>query len=186
MTWRGVITVVLLFAAAITGWSVWRQRDKPDSGRAATARSDYVLNDFEIVTLNSRGTEAFTLRAPRLDRNPDDKTMTLVTPLFLFPDRDGAYWQTRSQTGWVSANGDEVRLRGAVKLDSPPPSTRRVVMTTEQLNVFPDARRATSAVLVTVTQPGSTMRGRGMQVDMASKRYELMSQVRTRYDPSRR
>lgn len=186
MSWRGILTIVLLFAAAITGWSVWQQRDKTDGARAVTARSDYVLNDFEIITLNSRGTEAFTLRAPRMDRNPDDKTMTLVTPLFLFPDKDGAHWQTRSQTGWVSANGDEVRLRGAVKVDSPQPSSNQVAMTTEQLNVFPDAKRANSPVLVTVTQPGSTMRGIGMRVDMASKQYELLSQVSTRYDPSRR
>lgn len=186
MTWRGVLTIVLLFAAAITGWSVWRQRDNSDEDKVATARSDYVLNTFEIVTLNSQGTEAFTLRAPRLDRNPDDKTMTLLTPLFLFPDKDGGYWRTRSKTGWVSADGNEVRLRGAVKVDSPQPSTNQVVMTTEQLNVFPDAKRATSPVVVTVTQPGSTMRGHGMQVDMASKRYELSSQVSTRYDPSSR
>jgi len=186
MTWRGVLIIVLLFAAAITGWSVWRQRDKPDDAKVATARSDYVLNTFEITTLNSQGTEAFTLRAPRLDRNPDDKTMTVVTPVFLFPDKDGGYWRTRSTTGWISAEGDEVRLRGAVKVDSPQPSARQVEMTTEELNVFPEAKRATSPVLVTVIQPGSTMRGRGMRVDMASKRYELLSQVQTRYDPSSR
>ena len=186
MSWRSILTVILLLAAAISGWSVWTQREKPDRARASTSRSDYVLNDFEIITLNSQGTEAFTLRAPRLDRNPDDKTMTLVTPLFLFPDKDGGAWQTRSRTGWVSAEADEVRLRGAVKVDSPEPSSSKVVMTTEQLNVFPETKRATSPVLVTVIQPGSTMRGHGMQVDMASKRYELLSQVSTRYDPSRR
>ena len=189
MSWRGILTIVLLIAAALSGWAVWKQSDQQGSDRTPAARSDYVLNDFQIITLDSQGKEAFTLRAPRLDRNPNDKTMTLVTPLFLFPveggpDKGRAYWETRSQSGWVSATGDEVRLRGEVNVLGPAPDQVRMV--TEQLNVFPDAKRAHSTVLVTVTQPGSTMRGLGMQVDMTSKRYALLSQVQTRYDPSRR
>ena len=184
MSWRGLLTIALLVAAAISGWAVWKQSDRHGPASTPAARSDYVLNDFQIITLDSQGKEAFTLRAPRLDRNPNDKTMTLVSPLFLFPDKDGAYWETRSHTGWVSDQADEVRLRGGVNVLGPLPDQVRMV--TEQLNVFPDAKRATSPVLVTVIQPGSTMRGVGMQVDMASKRYALLSQVRTRYEPSRR
>ena len=184
MSWRGILTLVLLIAAAVSGWAVWQHSDRRGPDSTPAARSDYVLNDFQIITLNSQGKEAFTLRAPRLDRNPNDKTMTLVTPEFLFPDKDGAYWQTNSRSGWVSAKADEVRLRGGVNVVGPPPD--QVRMATEQLNVFPDAKRAASPVLVTVIQPGSTMRGLGMQVDMASKHYALLSQVQTRYDPSRR
>ncbi|MDQ3228717.1 MAG: LPS export ABC transporter periplasmic protein LptC [Pseudomonadota bacterium] len=194
MTWRGILTIVLLIAAGLSGWAVWKQSDQRGPASTPAARSDYVLNDFQIITLDSQGKEAFTLRAPRLDRNPNDKTMTLVTPLFLFPveggpveggpDQKGEYWETRSQTGWVSAEADEVRLRGEVNVLGPAPD--RVRMLTEQLNVFPEDKRATSPVLVTVTQPGSTMRGLGMQVDMTSKRYALLSQVQTRYDPSQR
>ena len=42
--------------------------------------------------------------------------MSLTTPLFLVPDdAEGHYWEVRSRTGWVSAEGDEVRLRGDVR-----------------------------------------------------------------------
>ena len=186
MTWRGTLTLVLLVAAVITGWSAWRQRAPTVAPAAASARPDYVLHDFELVALNREGKESFLLRAPQLARNPDDKTMSIATPLFLIPDKQGQRWQVRSKTGWVSSDNSEVRLRGKVEADSPPGASRPSTMKTEQLNVFPDKNKASSAVLVTVTQPGFTMRGTGMRADLAENRIQLLSKVNTRYDPKRR
>jgi lipopolysaccharide export system protein LptC len=56
-------------------------------------------------------------------------------------------------------------------------------MNTEQLNVFPDKDLATSSAVVTITQPGSILRGRGLETNLASKHYDLKSQVHTRYVP---
>lgn len=186
MSWRAMLTVTLLLAALVTGWSAWRQRADEVVAQAASARPDYVLRDFELVSLDKQGKEAFTLRAPELARNPQDETMMLQTPLFLLPDKDGHYWNVRSKTGWVSANHDELRLRGDVDAKTAPESGREMWMNTEQLNIFPDTERATSPVLVTITQPGTTMRGTGMQADLASNRIRFDSKVQTRYVPTRR
>ena len=56
-------------------------------------------------------------------------------------------------------------------------------MATEELNVFPQQDRASSPGVVTITQPGSILRGRGLETNLASKRYELKSQVHSRYVP---
>lgn len=184
MSWRGLLGLLLLVAALFSGWSLWKQRqhDKPSAARSN--RPDYVLKDFEVVALDKQGKEAFTLRAPHLKRRPDDKTMTLDTPLFFFPDKQGAYWQARSKSAWVSAKADEVRLTGDVNIDSPAGEARPVKMTTAQLNVFPDADRASTPELVTVTQPGFILRGRGFETDMKTRQYQFKSQVRSSYDPS--
>ena len=58
-------------------------------------------------------------------------------------------------------------------------------MNTEQLNVYPNTRMATSASVVTVTEPGLTMRGVGLDADLAAKRFTLLSQATARYVPSR-
>lgn len=186
MNWRGTLTLVLLLAALVTGWSAWRQRADDTVAQVASARSDYVLRDFELVSLDKQGKEAFTLRAPELARNPNDETMQLQTPVFLLPDKDGHYWNVRSKTGWVSADHDEVRLRGDVHARTSPESGREIWMNTEQLNVFPETERATSDALVTITQPGTTMQGTGMRADLASKRIRFDSKVQTRYVPTRR
>ncbi|MDN5782769.1 MAG: LPS export ABC transporter periplasmic protein LptC [Luteimonas sp.] len=186
MSWRGVLTLVLLVAAVITGWAAWRQRAPEPVAAAAETRPDYVLHDFELVALDKQGKEAFMLRAPELTRSPDDKTLSIATPLFLIPDKEGKRWEVRSKTGWVAADNSEIRLRGKVVATSPPGDTRPSTLKTEQLNVFPDTNKASSAVLVTVTSPTSTMLGTGMRADLATNRIQLLSKVRMSHDPTRR
>lgn len=186
MSWRTLLVIVLVLAAAITGWSAWHQRAEPTVDAAGPLRSDFILHDFELTALTREGNEAFTLRAPLLEQDPQDRTITVETPLFLIPDGRGDYWDVRSRDALVTANHDEMRLRGDVIAEGTGASGQAVTMDTEQLNVFPDSRTASTGEVVTVQQPGSTIRGRGMDVDLSTKRYVLHSEVKSRYDPTRR
>ena len=185
MSWRTGLTAILLLAAIVCGWSVWTYSGGGADAKVST-RSDYVLHDFELVSLDSQGKESFTLRGPRLQRDPGAKSMTLETPVFLVPDRNGAYWDVRAQRGLVPDDGKELRLRGRVVANSPaqvPPPTR---IETEELNLFPRENRAASSATVTLTRPGLTMRGRGMRADFDRQQVSLLSDVRTRYVPNPR
>lgn len=186
MNWRTVLTLLLLTGAIFSGWSVWKHHLSRSAAGAASGRSDYVLHDFELIALDNTGKESFTLRAPLLLETPGAQTMELTTPLFLLPDAQGHYWQVRSQTGWVSEKRDEIRLLGKVNTTSPPQDPRTITVNTEQLNVYPNTRKATSQTIVTVNEPGLTMRGRGMEADLAAKRFTLLSQATARYVPSPR
>lgn len=185
VTWRGGLTVLLLLAVIASGWSVWTY-SAVTAEQANAQRPDYVLHDFEIVSLDAEGEEAFTLRGPELQRDPDAKSMSLLTPLFLVPDRNGAYWEVRAKHGLVPEDGKELRLRGDVIATSPaqlPPQTR---IETAELNLFPRDNRATSTVAVTVTRPGLTMRGRGLEADFNRQQIALLSDVHSRYVPASR
>ena len=183
VSWRGGLTIVLLLAVIASGWSVWTNSDN-GVDPATVKRPDYVLRDYEIVSLDSDGKEAFTLRGPELQRDIGAKSMTLLTPLFLVPDRNGAYWEVRAKHGFVPEDGKQLRLRGDVVATSPvqvPPPTR---IETAELNLFPRANRATSTVAVTITRPGLTMRGRGLEADFNRQQVALLSDVHSRYVPA--
>ena len=182
MNWRTALTLFLLVAAVVSAWSVLRHRANGEAGPATPGRSDYVLHNVELVALDDDGTESFTLRAPRIARDPAARAMSLATPVFLLPDSDGDYWRVEARDGWVSPEGDELRLRGEVRIDSPP-GQRKVALETTQLNVFPDRDLATSPARVTITQPGSILQGVGLETDLATRHYELKSQVHTRHVP---
>jgi len=184
VSWRGILGGVLLLAALVSGWSAWRHRAGITTPPDDTSSSDYILGDFEIVALDKDGKEATTLRAPSMQRNRADETMTIQTPLFLLPDDKGQHWQLRADTAWISAKGEEMRLRGNVNGDSPqdgttPPTTFR----TTSLDVFPERNVARTDDKVTMTRPGIIHSGVGFEADLKSSQYKFLSQAKTRYEP---
>ncbi len=189
MNWRAIVTVLLLVGALVSGWSVWTQRKREAAPSGAAGRSDYVLTDFELVALDAQGKESFTLRAPRLARDPQQRTMDIATPLFLIPPGQGAgsdAWEVRAKNGWVSAGGDELKLRGEVRGVSSGMTAPPTTLTTPELNIYPEDRRASSPGKVVVSRPGSILSGRGLQLDLATKRYSFKSEVHNRYVPTAR
>lgn len=179
--------LLLLLAALASGWSVWKARPIETAGRDGD-RSNYILHDFSLTALGKDGRESFTLRAPRLQETPGAGSLELDAPVFSIPDRNDAnhHWQVRANSGWVSQQRDEIRLDGKVEAHSPPQRPDPVVLRSEQMRLFPEPRIAISDALVTVEQPGLTMAGRGMRADLATGHVTLQSEVRSRYDPTRR
>ena len=186
MSWRGILILLLLAGAVLSGWAVWKHRGPAVHTATANDRPDYVLRDFELTALNGEGKESFTLRAPSLKRRPDDDSMSLVTPVFQVPDGTGKYWDIRAKQGWVSADQNEIRLTGEVKVNSPADDLRPITMNTERLNVFPGQSRASTDAVVTIVQPGSILRGRGFAVSTTTKRYVFRSEVKSSYVTVRR
>src|SRR3546814_5541321 len=82
--------------------------------------------------------------------------MEMQTPVFLLPDSEGRYWNVSARSGWVAADGKELRLLGDVSVTGPP-QQRAVEMNTAQLNIYPDRDLATAPGAVTITQPGSIL-----------------------------
>jgi lipopolysaccharide export system protein LptC len=179
--WRVFLTIALLLGAAVSGWSVWHNRATLAPPADSDSRSDYVLHDYEIIALDKDGKEAFTLLGPLLRETPGMKTMEMETPLFLVPDAKSLHWTVQSKRGWVSADREHIRLSGNVRAIGPRNQPHPARIATQQLNVYPQTRRATSPAAVTITQPGSILRGRGLAVNLDNKQYELKSQVRARY-----
>ena len=184
MNWR-LLGSGLLVAAAVTGWWAWNMRDRETPEASVGQRSDYVLRDFELVTLDKTGVESVRLKAPELQRSREDESLAITRPLFLLPGQDGG-WTMSADQGWVSADGSLVRLTGNVAGDSaeghPVPTTFR----TGTLELLPDQHLARTDDRVTLTQPGIMQTGVGFKANLRARQYQLLSQVKTRYEPSAR
>ena len=184
MNWRLGIGLILLVAAVVSGWSAWKQRDVAEPEAVTSDRPDYLMRDFEMISLDDEGKESITLRAPEMQRSPRDQTFTIATPLFLLPDNEGQHWEMRSKTAWVSAKGDEMRLSGDVKGTSPKGTVLPTTFDTQRLNVFPRRNLASTDAPVTITRPGSILSGVGFETNTKTKQYTFKSQVKTRYEPN--
>ena len=179
--------VLLLLVAAVTGWMVWQlSEEEAPPPLYGPPRSDYVLIDFEMVSLDENGVEAFSAQGPMLSRHPYLGTLDVEKPRFLFPDSEGKPWNARSGRAWVAKDGNELRLTQAVEFDGPRDAAgARIQVRTPDLTVLPDANEVLTDSAVTVTGPGSILRGRGLRADLDTRRFKL-SRMTGSYAPTKR
>ena len=180
---NGVLGLLALVLVSLAVWQ-WSQRQRPPV--EVPQRSDYILRDYELTTLDKEGRESFTVRGPYLQRDVGGKSLSLVEPRFSFPASEGGRWQARSEAAWVSPGADQVHLLRQVEMVGPPSEAGlRVRFATDRLRVLPDVDRADAAGPVTVTHGDSILVGTGLDVDMSAKRFQLLNDVKGHYAPRR-
>jgi lipopolysaccharide export system protein LptC len=184
---RSLAALALLALAIVGGIALWQLRPQPPPAPPPSARSDYVLEDFQLTSLDESGKESFSVQAPHLERDPRGKSLTLRLPEFSFPDKDGGRWEATSNSAWVAEKGVEVRLIDKVEMIGPPsPAGERTQFSTRRLQVFPKQDLAQSQDPVTIRRADSILQGTGLRADMNAKRVQLLANVKGRYAPRRR
>lgn len=184
---RNLWTILFFLLAIISSLVLWKLQSGSDLKSDASMRSDYVLYNFEMTTLDDNGKEAFTLNSPYLEREPNGKSLSIKTPKFSFPDKNGGQWHAESGSAWVGPKAEEVRLLDKVEMLGPvTASGQQTRFSTQQLTIFPKKSTAQTTDVVTITRADSILKGRGLQVDMQAKRFQLLADVKGRYAPVRR
>ena len=184
---RSLAAATLLAIAVAGALAVWQLRPQAPPPAPGPVRSDYILENFELTALDELGQEAFSLQAPRLERDPKGKSLSITLPRFSFPDKEKGRWLATSKTAWVAEKGVEVRLIDKVEMIGPPtPTGDRTRFNTEHLQVFPKQDLALSQDLVTVSRADSILRGTGLRADMKTHHIQLLANVKGRYAPPRR
>jgi len=185
MSRRAILGLILLLAAIGSGWWAWQLREARGPEAAAAQRSDYVLHDFELQVLGKDGRESLRLQAPLLERSRQDESLAITTPRFLVPTAQGP-WTLRAERAWVAPGAELARLEGGVAGDSDPAAGNPTSFRTGWLELLPEQDLARTDDQVEIRQPGIIQTGTGLQADLKNRQYRLLSQVRTRYEPSAR
>jgi len=181
---RTLLAASLLAIAVVAGLAVWEMRPKPEAGSSSARRSDYILENFELTSLDSEGKESFSVKAPRLVRDPGGKSLTITLPQFSFPDKKEGRWLVSSGSAWVAEKGAEVRLIDKVEMVGPPsPLGDRTRFSTAHLQIFPNENLALSDDPVTISRADSILQGTGLRADMQSHHIQLLANVKGRYAP---
>ncbi len=97
---------------------------------------DYYIENFSAVGMDTDGNRQYVLEAERMVHFPDDDTSLLDKPHVIQYEPGRAPTHIYAETGWVSANGDEVKLTGNVRVIRGRDSTGSGgVTTTDTLNI---------------------------------------------------
>ncbi|MEZ5464989.1 MAG: LPS export ABC transporter periplasmic protein LptC [Lysobacteraceae bacterium] len=180
-TQRGWL-VLLGLLAIVSGWWLWSLTDD-DSAPPLTGppRSDYSLENFQLVAMDAHGRESFSVRGPRLSRHPFLGTLDMDSPRFEFPDAEGGRWQAQSGHAWVAADGKLLRLYDDYVINGPPSAAGAPLrMHGPDIRFLPDENVAETDSDVTIRDGRSILRGHGMRAEL-DDRHVVLSNLDGRF-----
>jgi len=102
--------------------------------------------------------------------------------LTIYDAKSDDRWHFESRYGRTENNGEQIILWGQVVAHKPGENGRDYRVTTERLEILPEAKLATTEEAVNIRSPNGVADAVGMHIDMNSGLTELKSQVRGTYD----
>ena len=174
-----------LGAAALSGWLYREALDY----RASASREGHVPDAFVegmvLSTLDAGGRLRHRVWAERGRHFADDDSTELEAPRAELYRPDEPAWQARARQGWLSSDGERIRLEGAVDIRRPAAARLRPVsLRTESLTLYPERDYAETDVAVHYRTTGLAVDSVGMRAFLGQGRVELRSRVRGTYRPT--
>jgi lipopolysaccharide export system protein LptC len=183
--------VLALLLALIGGAAWWQYSVRAPEALPARTRErlpDYTVEHFNATEMDLTGRPARRLTAEMMRHYPDDDSAELDLPVLILHRPDGRPWDIRSETGWVSGDGELVLLHGQVRADREGGGegggeARPIHLKTSELLVRPRQEYAETAMPVDVASGEDWLRSTGMQVWFAETalRARFLGRARGRF-----
>jgi lipopolysaccharide export system protein LptC len=147
---------------------------------------DLYMENFVTTAMGPTGHPLRRMEAEYMAHFPDTDTHEFQRPYMVMYRQKGEPWHVRSERGWVSPSGDVMLLLGKVHIwRNNASGLKELDIKTEDLRVLPEDEYGETDKPVLITTPTSETRGVGMKAHLAESRLELLSNVKTRHEPSK-
>jgi lipopolysaccharide export system protein LptC len=153
------------FLAAMTYW-LYLASIPPANSRDGKSRHDpdYMVEKFEVRRFDQEGTLQSTLRAGIMRHYPDDDSTIVLAPDLTYHRLPPTYIIAREAK--LDSGAKHVALIDDVRMIRGGPDGKlNSVLTTTQLDVYPDDEIATTTRPVTITQGLTNINGSGLQAN---------------------
>jgi lipopolysaccharide export system protein LptC len=179
-----VLSILLVVAALSWWWSLEGEMPRMGARAPSTERSDYSFSGLVVSEMSPQGELVDTLSADRLVHYPDRESSLLDNPRLVFYNGPVRAWDVVARSGTVLEADRSVVFDGDVTVayagEAP---GQGFELYTDQLHVWPDARRAETDKAVRIVQPAAVIESVGLQAQLDSRTFTLLSQVRGTYEP---
>lgn len=176
--------ILLLSALAVLSWLLARQpREAPvDPISRPDLKLNYALYDFSGMLLNDRGGVSLQISSPELRNDAETGIGTVETPeIHIQQEQDR--WYISAESAILSPDREHVTLAGDVYLSRQDESTGRLLeITSSDIVMEVTPRTAMTEAGVNIRQGDDRLDAVGMKLDMIGETYELLHDVRARYE----
>jgi len=143
---------------------------------------DYIMENFEAVSMNKQGTLEYRVNALKMTHYPDDDSTVLEQPHIIVYVDTVPSWQVKAERAEVSSEQAEIFLAGRVSADRlATTELTPATIVTSNLTIRRDAQLGETPDPVTITEEHGVTSATGMRIFLKDKRLELLSDVRGSY-----
>jgi len=178
------ILILLVLSAGASWWLANRLHHRELAAITDAHSPDYWVEGLTFTTMGPDGRPSRRLGAERMVHYADDDSTELSRPRLSVFEGEGPPWKIRSETGWVSSDGELILLQGEVRMErSEAEGVRPVDILTRDLRIQPKQGFAETDRAVSARSLADWVRAEGMQVWFNGPvRIKLLSNVRGQYE----
>ncbi len=185
---RAAITfplALLILLALLTFW-INRAVQPPQPKLDGSSRHDpdYIMSNFETTQTDINGDLRYKLAAIEMRHFPDDDSTELQRPRYTQFAIGKPYTEVQGMRGFVSTDGEEVRLFDNVKVTRQAFAEKgEMTVETDYLNIRPNEELVTTDRPVIIRQaPKTVIYATGMVYEKKLKTVTLLHKVRAHYE----
>jgi lipopolysaccharide export system protein LptC len=185
---RAAITfplALLILLALLTFW-INRAVQPPQPKLDGSSRHDpdYIMSNFETTQTDINGDLRYKLAAIEMRHFPDDDSTELQRPRYTQFAVGKPYTEVQGMRGFVSTDGEEVRLFDNVKVTRQAFAEKgEMTVETDYLNIRPNEELVTTDRPVVIRQaPKTVIYATGMVYEKKLKTVTLLHKVRAHYE----
>ena len=185
MTARGSLWLPLLVLLLLAALSFWIERSVQTIANGnATGETDPegIMENFDALRTDPTGRPQYRLSAKKLKHYTGSKRTELESPHFVLLDPNSSEVSAVSQQATVSSDGNEVDLRGEVKiLRAAGAGQSALTIQTARLIVFPERKLLRSPGPVEIQDATLNLRAGAMEYNAVQRLIKLTGRVQARY-----
>lgn len=178
-----LVFLLLALLAGGTRWWLMRLQDADrQAGGLPEARSEYTLDNFDLLVMDKQGLPSFQVRSPYLEKMPVDGSVVLQQPRMYLFENGNKTWRIDAQSSWIRHDGEEILLQGDVFMTKGK-DQEQLNIRAQDLKLYPQQELVQSSESVKISRPGTVMVGVGLKARLDLEKFELLSEVKGRYEP---
>ncbi len=170
--------IVLLWVWVNLKWKAAKEEDIP---KVSTLSADMQMEKIRFVE-DKQGRKTWELEAKSAQQYQDQNIMTLEDVKVTFYSKDGRTFTVTGNQGKVYQDSKDLELSGDVTLNS----SDGYRLKTDSVSYRNSERRVTSADPVVMEGELIRLAGRGMLIDLESKTFKVLSDVKTQWRGGRK
>lgn len=185
---RAAITfplALLVFLALVTFWiNRAVQPPLPKLDGSSRHDPDYIMSNFVTTQTDVNGALRYKLAAIEMRHFPDDDSTELKRPRYTQFSLDKPYTEVQGLRGYVSSDGEEVKLFDNVKVTRQASAEKgEMTVETDYLHIRPNEELVTTDRPVIIRQaPKTVIYATGMVYEKKRKTLTLLHRVRAHYE----